>query len=395
MADTLLQTRRVARLRGENDPFELDLGGSIAPLDIAYETYGRLNARRDNAILICHALTGSAHAAGPQGGDGAARSSGWWDALIGPARAFDTDRYFVVCSNVLGGCYGSTGPDSMDPATGAAYGGSFPDITVRDIVRAQRLLLLRLGIERVFAVAGGSMGGMQALEWAATYPESVDTILPIATSAAHSPWSIAFNAIAREAISLGERCGDVEAGLRLARKAAMISYRSPDGFLERFGRKRDASSDDAPSDDAPSDGAPSDGVADGPCGLGFAVERYLEHHGRRLVQRFGAASYDVLTKAMDLHDIGRGRGTAADVLGRIEQPALVCGITSDVLYPESEQRVLAAGLANATYATIDSPHGHDAFLIEFGQLDRIVRRFLAEHDILRSHHSTYLHEVSA
>jgi homoserine O-acetyltransferase len=212
-------------------------------LTLAYETYGRLNRERDNVILVCHALTGSAHAAG----EDMPGKRGWWDGVIGPGRALDTDRYFVICSNVLGGCYGSTGPTSVDPGTGEEYGDVFPTITIRDIVHAQRLLVRSLGIERLHAVIGGSMGGMQVLEWGLLYPEAVDLLLPIATCARQAPWRIGVSAIAREAIALGRRLGDEGGGLALARKAAMLTYRSAQEFSLRFGRDHDP--DDIFSDD--------------------------------------------------------------------------------------------------------------------------------------------------
>ncbi|HVZ40637.1 MAG TPA: homoserine O-acetyltransferase [Candidatus Kapabacteria bacterium] len=354
MSDPLQRTVGALRLTQSDEPFVLESGATLAPLVAAYETYGRLNAARSNAIVVCHALTGSAHAAGhdKQG------RAGWWNGLIGPGCAIDTERWFVICPNVIGSCYGSTGPASISAATGSAYGAAFPVITVRDIVRAQRLLIGRLGVQQIHAVIGGSMGGMQTIEWALLYPGLVGRIVPIAASAAHSPWCIGFNAIAREALALGAAAGDAEAGLRLARKVAMMSYRSDVEFAARFGRDRQH--------------RPLHG--DG----GFAVEGYLEHHGRSLAARFSAESLAVLTRAMDLHDVARGRGERDDVLASIRQQALVIGITSDVLYPEHEQRALARAIPNAGYEAIDSPYGHDAFLIEIPRLAALVRPFIEE-----------------
>jgi homoserine O-acetyltransferase len=343
----------IAELATVADPFALECGAEL-PLEIAYETYGRLDDDGTNAILICHALTGSAHAAGV---DEEGRA-GWWDGLIGPGRAIDTDRWFVICSNVLGGCYGSTGPGSIDPATGRPYGRRFPTVTIRDMVRAQRLLVAALGVRRLRAVAGGSMGGMQVLEWGLLFPDDCDALIAIATSARHSPWCVAFNAIAREAIAMGIETGDADAGLRLARKVAMMTYRSGREFDERFGRRRR------------SIGRFS---VDG----SFAVESYLEHHGRRLSERFDAATYETITRAMDLHDITHGRDGVEATLATLRQPVLAVGISSDILYPASEQRELARLAPNARYREIDSLAGHDAFLIEYDQLNPIVEEFLA------------------
>lgn len=338
-------------------PFQLESGETLGPVRIAYETYGRLNAERSNAILICHALTGDAHAAGTDERE----LPGWWDGLIGPGRAIDTDRWFVICSNVLGGCYGSTGPTSVDPKRGAPYGEQFPTITIRDIVRAQRLLLRKLGIERLHAAIGGSMGGMQVLEWGLLFPDHVQLLVPIATSARHSAWCIGFNAIAREAAELGRTLGNQEAGLRLARKVAMMTYRSDLELAERFAR-----SGARPGTPAP--------------GEGFAVESYLEHHGRSLTARFDCDTYRTLTRAMDHHDVTAGRGDLAATLGAIEQPTLSIGIASDVLYPTREQREIAELVPNGIYRQIASLCGHDAFLIEIDQLGRHVAEFLAAHD---------------
>jgi homoserine O-acetyltransferase len=348
--------RRSATLQiaTEEHPFPLECGETLAPVRITYETYGRLDADHGNAVLICHALTGSAHAASSDEHG----TRGWWDDLIGPGRAIDTDRWFVICSNVLGGCYGSTGPASIDLRRGTRYGERFPTITVRDIVRAQRLLLLRIGIERLHAVIGGSMGGMQALEWGLLFPDHVGRLVPIATSARHSAWCVGFNAVAREALRLGRAADDVDGGLRLARKVAMLTYRSDLELAERFGRE-----------------TAREGTVE--AGDGFAIESWLEHHGRTLVSRFDADSYRVLTRAMDLHDITAGRGDLAATLGALRQPMLSIGITSDVLYPVREQREIARLAPRGLYREIDSPHGHDAFLIETAQLGRHLAWFLA------------------
>lgn len=357
MSDSLNRMTGRVTIATASAPMALDCGRPLGPVQIVYETYGRLSARRDNAVVVCHALTGSAHAAGvsPTG------TVGWWDPLIGPGRVIDTERFFVISTNVLGGCYGSTGPTSLDRETGRPYGDRFPTITIRDMVRAQRLLVESLGVERVHAVIGGSMGGMQALEWAALYPELVDRIVPMVTSARQSPWCIGFNAIAREALDLGRAAGDEAAGLRLARKVGMLSYRSSEELSVRFDRGR--SHDDV---------EPVDGT--------FDVEGYLERHGRKLVERFDAATYRTLTRAMDLFDLGWGRGVLEDVLAALPQPALCIGVRTDVRYPVEEQRELAGRLQRGVYYEIDSVCGHDAFLIEHEQLTACLAPFLEAGD---------------
>lgn len=345
-----VRTRRY-RIDGE---FALESGVSLSDVDVAYETYGRLNIARDNAVLLCHALTGSARAG--SGDEEWSFDRGWWSPLIGPGRALDTNRNFVVCSNILGSCYGTTGPASVHPATGLVYGKSFPQVTVRDMVRAQHALLRHLGVSQI-VVIGGSLGGMQVLEWALMFPEMVRAIVPIATAAQHSAWAIAWNRTARQAIlsdpewivSDGERAFN---GLALAREISMISFRAWDSFNERFSRRQRNGK--------------------------FEIENYLDHQGQKLVRRFDPRSYIVLTQAMDHHDVAHGRGTVESVLGHIAVPALCVGIDSDVLYPAVEQRAIADAIPNARYAEIQSPHGHDAFLIEFEQMKNVLTSFLGE-----------------
>ncbi len=276
-------------------------------------------------MLICHALTGNADA------------DEWWEPLIGPGRALDPSREFIVCSNILGSCSGTTGPASIDPATSLPYGASFPRITVRDIVAVQRALVRHLGIHRLRLVIGGSFGGMQALEWPLLVeenaPDLVESIAIIAASGRHSPWTIAWSEAQRQAIAL-----DPVRGLAVARMIAMSTYRSHPSYQSRFGRHRE--------DDA------------------FAVESWLRNHGQRLVERFDAHAYVRLTEAMDSHDVGRDRGSYESALASIRQPALIISIDSDILYPPSEQEELAMLIPNATLHTIPSPHGHDAFLID-------------------------------
>ena len=339
-------------LFSEQDPLLLESGTSLAAVQVAYETYGALHAAGENAILVCHALTGSAHAAGGDHGNG----PGWWEPMIGPGRALDTRRYFVICSNILGSCYGTTGPSSTNPWTGKAYGPSFPAITVRDMVRVQKRLLDELGVKRLASVIGSSLGGMQVLEWAILYPNFCETIIPISVAARQTAWCIALNAAARAAIRL-----DPNQGLAAARMIGMISYRSPDEFENRFGRRKKhefLSHHD-------------------PLNV-FEVESYLAHQGRKLVDRFDAETYVCLSRAMDLHDVTYNRGGLKDVLGGIRAQALCLGVSSDLRYPFALQRELAEWIPGACYGEIESIHGHDAFLIEYGQLQAMVSGFLAE-----------------
>ena len=359
-----LVTPQVVDVATPEEPLSLEYGGTLKHVAVTFETYGELNAAGDNAILICHALTGSAHAAGVQG---RAQVPGWWDPLIGPGKPIDTAEHFVICSNVLGGCYGTTGPSSINPETGHPYRLDFPRYTVRDMVEVQKRLVGALGVTSLKAVIGGSMGGMQTLEWAALYPERVRSVIPIGIGARHSAWAIGLNDVARRAITSDVAwCGgdypldkQPETGLGLARAVAMLSYRSVDSLEAKFGRERVSRSTDL-------------------LGKSFEIESYLDYQGVKLVQRFDANTYLYLTKAMDDYDLADGRGRLSQVLGKMTMPALVMGINSDVLYPEAEQRRLLESLPNAQYARITSPHGHDAFLIEFPQLAARLRRFLTQ-----------------
>ncbi|MCC6311843.1 MAG: homoserine O-acetyltransferase [Trueperaceae bacterium] len=349
-------------------PLELQRGGRLERVAVAYETYGELNSQGTNAVLIEHALTGSAHAAGVTDREDV---PGWWDPLIGPGKAIDTRRFFVVCSNVLGGCYGTTGPSSIDPVTGRPYGPDFPHYTVRDMVAAQHRLLTALGVKSLRAVVGGSMGGMQVLEWAVTHPEMVRAIVPIAIGARHSAWAIGLNEVARRAITAdpawqGGRYPlehQPETGLGLARAIAMLTYRSYDSLEQKFGRERVGVGEEASADRA--------------LDASFQIASYLEYQGVKLVKRFDANTYLSLTRAMDDYDLSEGRGSLNKVLAGIAMPALVMGIDSDVLYPEAEAKALVERMPNARYVTLSSPHGHDAFLIEYPQVAAQLRRFLA------------------
>lgn len=324
----------------------LDSGRRLADVSVAYDAWGELNGGGDNAVIVCHALTGNT------------RADVWWGPLIGPGAALDTDRYFVVCVNVLGSPYGSASPLSENPATGAAFGPDFPAVTIRDTVRAHRLALERIGVRQAAFAVGGSMGGMQALEWAFE-DDFVRGIVPIAVGGKHSSWCIGFSEAQRQAIFADPRWDDgryeeqPRQGLAAARMIAMLSYRSRPSFEARFGRN-------------PQDG--QEGV--------FAVESYLRYQGEKLVDRFDANCYVNLTKQMDTHDVARGRGGYEDVLRSIDQPALVIGIDSDILYPTEEQEELARLMPHADLEVISSQHGHDAFLIEFKQVDRAIKRWL-------------------
>ena len=353
-------------------PFVLEGGGALCDITLAYETWGTLAADGDNAILVCHALTGDSHAAGPAT-DGHV-TPGWWDGLIGPGRALDTDKYFVVCANVLGGCQGTTGPASVHPDDGRPYASRFPVVSIRDWVRTQAALADHLGIETWLTAVGGSMGGMMVLEWAIMFPHRVRSVVPIATCVAATAQQIGWWSSGRRVIQLDPkfRGGDYydaapgdgpHEGLALARMVSQITFRSDDVFTDRFGRE----------------------VVE-PLNGGFSlwqrfeVERYLEYHGTKLVRRFDANTYLLLTKAMDLHDLGRGRGGLLPALSRIHAPVQAIGITSDLLYPAYQSReiveaVNAAG-GDAEYVELDSPHGHDAFLLEFDQVGEALTKFL-------------------
>ena len=355
-------TPQTAQLASTDNPFEFEYGQSLEQITINYETYGKLNLAKDNAILICHALTGSAHAAGTYQQE---TVPGWWDPLIGPEKPIDTNKYFVISSNVLGGCYGTTGPTSLNPNSNQPYHLDFPRYTIRDMVKLQKRLIDYLGIESLASVIGGSMGGMQVLEWAALYPQYLRSMIPIAIGARHSAWAIGLNEVARQAITSDPNwqngnyplAHQPESGLGLARAIAMLSYRSFDSLESKFGRQR-VSETKALLDKS------------------FEIESYLEYQGVKLVKRFDANTYIYITKAMDDYDLSEGRGFLKDVLNKMTMPALVMGIDSDVLYPEKEQLELIEHLPNATYSQIKSPHGHDAFLIEFPQIAVQLRRFL-------------------
>ncbi|MFG3590715.1 homoserine O-acetyltransferase [Streptomyces sp. NPDC047990] len=340
----------------------LEVGDELPGMRLAFETWGRLSPDRSNAVLVLHALTGDSHVVGPA--EPGHPTPGWWDGLIGPRRALDTDRWFVVAPNVLGGCQGSTGPSSLTP-DGRRWGGGFPFLTQRDQVAAEADLANALGIDRWALVVGGSMGGMRALEWAVSHPERTRALLLLATTAAASAEQIAWANIQLRAIrsdphwrggnyhDAGPGLGP-HSGLGLARRLAHVTYRSEAELQVRFGR------------------APQ-GTENPWNGGRFQVESYLDHHAVKLVSRFDAGSYVTLSEAMNSHDIGRGRGSTRAALSRVTARTLVAGVDSDRLYPLSQQAELAAGIPTADHVrVVESPHGHDGFLIEVEQVAELV-----------------------
>ena len=373
-------------------PLSLDGGGELHPVRVAYETYGTLSPARDNVILVCHALSGDAHAAGypttptaestrdgfraQERDDGRKKGLGWWDGMIGPGKAFDTDKFFVVSSNNLGGCRGTTGPSSQNPATGRPYGSDFPVITVADMVRAQRGFLDELGIVRLFAVAGGSLGGMQALEWAVTYPDHVDAIIPIASTHALHPQGVAWNAIARNAITAdpdwqgGHYYGTGRAptaGMGVARMVGHITYLSAASVKDKFGRRLQGADDIHYDLTRPE----------------FEVESYLRHQAETFVKRFDANTYLYTSRALSYFDLARqyGNGQLTSALRSVDARTLLIAFSSDWLYPPADSAELAEALRAAgrevELHVIDAPYGHDCFLLEEARQTPMIREFLA------------------
>ena len=349
-------------------PLPLESGDTLPSLTLAYETYGKLNRERSNAILVCHALSGDAHGAGYHEGD---EKPGWWDAVIGPGKALDTERYFVICSNVIGGCKGSTGPASTSPANGKPYGAKFPVITIRDMVHAQKLLVDHLGITRLYAVVGGSMGGMQVLQWTVSYPDAVKKAVVIAATGYSTPQQIAFNEVGRNAIisdphwNNGDYYGKALPGhgLALARMVGHITYLSNESMHEKFGRAlqgKDRIGFDFSTD--------------------FKVESYLHHQGDTFTKRFDANAYLYITKAIDYFDLTTD-GSLTTGLAGVKAAFLVISVSSDWLYPPGQSQEIVSALttneAEVHYCEIRSNYGHDAFLLESGQLNYIVGRFLS------------------
>jgi homoserine O-acetyltransferase len=351
-------------------PLPLDCGRDLTPFTVAYMTYGALNADKSNAILICHALTGDQFVASDHPKTG---KPGWWITMVGPGKPIDTDRFFVICPNVLGGCMGSTGPAEIDPATGQPFGLSFPLVTIRDMVRAQKALVDHLGIEKLLAVVGGSMGGMQALQWAASYPESLRAVVPIACAARHSAQNIAFHEVGRQAIMADPdwRGGEYQLqgtkpskGLAVARMAAHITYVSEMALQRKFGRNlqnRDAKSFQFTPD--------------------FQIESYLHHQGASFVDRFDANSYLYITRAMDYFDLAEENGGRLSDVFRLNSARFcIVAFTSDWLFPPVENKRIAHALnavaAQVSFVEIKSDKGHDAFLLDEPEMFDTVRGFL-------------------
>jgi homoserine O-acetyltransferase len=355
---------------GTDAPLTLDAGPAIAPWQIAYQTYGELNADRSNAILICHALTGDQHVASTNPVTG---KPGWWTLMVGPGKPIDTDRFFVISSNVLGGCLGTTGPASTNPDTGRPYGLDLPVVTIVDMVRAQAMLVTGLGIDKLFAVVGGSMGGMQALQWAASYPDRVFSVVAIATSYRHSSQNIAFHEVGRQAVMADpDWCGgryleegrNPKKGLAVARMAAHITYMSDRSLHQKFGRNLQ-------DRDALAFGFDAD----------FQIESYLRHQGMTFVDRFDANSYLYVTRATDYFDLAADHGgVLANVFKGTKTRFCVLSFTSDWLYPTSESRAVVHALnaagAPVSFVEIESDRGHDSFLLDIPEQFRIVRGFL-------------------
>lgn len=356
-------------------PLRLDGGGLLSPVEIGYETYGTLNADGSNAILICHALTGDQHVASPHPRTG---KPGWWTRLVGEGKPIDPARHFIICSNVIGSCMGSSGPATIDPSTAEPWGMRFPVITIRDMVRAQAMLLDHLGVGQLKAVVGGSMGGMQALSWAATFPERVRACVMVASTARHSAQNIAFHEVGRQAIMADpkwnggayyEANDPPAAGLAVARMAAHITYLSEAGLTEKFGRRLQARPDRP-------DGAKSFGFdAD------FQVESYLRHQGLSFVDRFDANSYLYITRALDYFDLAEEHGgLLANAFRGTKTRFCLVSFDTDWLYPTAESRAVVQALnaagAAASFVELSSPYGHDAFLLDAPEMNRVIDGFL-------------------
>jgi homoserine O-acetyltransferase len=359
----------VIRLVEPSDPLSLECGKELGPVDVAYETYGRLNEARDNAILICHALSGNAHVAGYNHPDD--RRPGWWESMVGPGKGIDTNKYFVICSNFLGGCAGTTGPSSTNPQTGRPYGLDFPIITIADMIRVQKLLIDRLGVRHLLAVIGGSIGGMQVLQWAIAYPDMMDAAIPIATTTHLGAQSVAFDAVGRNAILADPNFADGQYhdrespahGLAIARMIGHITYLSEEGMRQKFGRQLRGT-----------EGYRYDFNSE------FAVETYLDHQGQTFVERFDANSYLYITKAADYFDLSRDYGSLEKAFANVRARFLVVSFSSDWLFtPVQSEAMVDALVANGkdvSYCDIASTYGHDAFLLESETLGAFLSSFL-------------------
>jgi homoserine O-acetyltransferase len=357
------------RVVDENNPLELACGKKLGPIDVAYETYGKPYATGDNAVLICHALSGNAHVAGYNSPND--KKPGWWDNMVGPGKGIDTNKYYVICSNFLGGCSGTTGPSSINPKTGKPYGLDFPIITVGDMVKVQKLLLDKLGVKKLLAVTGGSIGGMQVLQWAIEYPDFVKAALPIATTSHLSAQSIAFDAVGRNAILADSNFADGQyhdtgqpaRGLGIARMIGHITYLSEAGMREKFGRKLRTADDYKYDFDSE-----------------FAVETYLDYQGQSFVERFDANSYLYITRASDYFDLAKDYGSLEKAFANVKSRFLVVSFSSDWLFTPAQSRTivdaLAANRKDVSYCNVASPYGHDAFLLEPDALGRFICCFL-------------------
>lgn len=364
----IVQTQSV-RVVETGEPLELECGKTLAPVDVAYETYGRLNEARDNAVLICHALSGNAHVAGYHRPDD--KKPGWWENMVGPGKGIDTNKYFVICSNVLGGCSGTTGPSSIDPATGKPYGLDFPIITIADMVNVQKRLLDKLGIEHLLAVVGGSVGGMQVLQWTIAYPDMINAAIPVATTAHLGAQSIAFDAVGRNAILADPNFAGGQyhnqmvpaRGLAIARMIGHITYLSEEGMRQKFGRELRSAA--RYSYDFNSE---------------FSVETYLDYQGQTFVDRFDANSYLYITKASDYFDFNQAFGSLNHAFAGVQARFLVASFSSDWLFtPAQSEAIVDALVANGkdvSYANIASNYGHDAFLLEHETLGAFISGFL-------------------
>lgn len=355
---------------GADHPLQMDAGGCLDQWTIAYQTYGELNADKSNAILVCHALTGDQHVANEHPITG---KPGWWSSMVGPGRPIDTDRYFVICSNVIGGCMGTTGPASLNPATGRPYGLDLPIVTIRDMVRAQAMLIDHLGIETLFCVVGGSMGGMQVLQWVASYPERLFSAMPIATAAKHSSQNIAFHEVGRQAVMADpdwrngrylEEGVIPTKGLAVARMAAHITYLSDEALQSKFGRKLQDREARAFTFDAE-----------------FEIENYLRYQGLSFVDRFDPNSYLYVTRACDYFDLAADyNGSLAQAFRGVKARFCVVSFTSDWLYPTSASRAIVhalnAGGASVSFVDIETDRGHDAFLLNIPEFIATSRGFL-------------------
>ena len=338
--ETLQKNKLLEKTLKLSQPLALESNVLLPEVEIAYTTFGSLNKRKDNVVWVCHALTANSNPAE------------WWPGLVGERSFIDPDRYYIICANMLGSCYGTTGPDSTNPQSGATYGRDFPLITIRDMVQLHRALSQHLGITKIHLAIGGSMGGQQVLEWAVSDPRFIENVCVVATNASHSPWGIAFNEAQRMALD-SDPSPDKQKGIEAARAIAMLSYRNYLTY-ELTQSETEEKIDD------------------------FRASSYQRYQGEKLRKRFSADSYYILSKAMDAHHLGRNRGGIISALSEIKANLLAIGISSDVLFPSSEQRFIAENVTNGVFHEINSDYGHDGFLIETGQVTKILKSFLKE-----------------